>query len=460
MTNIDANIAALEGGSLLTEREIEVFDLVRLICDEFSPKVVARVAGGWVRDKLIGRFSDDIDIAVENTSGLAFARRLTAHSMQDSSKLVVIRPNPDQSKHLETGRVCLYPDFWIDLCGLRSDSYSDDSRIPEVRYGTPSEDAHRRDFTINALFYNLTTRKVEDFTGGIADLRQRLLRTPLEPSVSFLDDPLRILRAFRFSSTLGFRLHPALIPAAQSVVNDFRRKITRERINVELIKSLEGQSPLDVIDNIALSGLFLPIFDPDESLDLTEHEPLSRVRILLERKLEDRVMILVLGAIYAPLSGQQMRDPERKNRNFPALEIVIARKLRFPVRSAEEVIQILLGAREVAKIETPITRLNLGKWIRKVGPLWSYVHYLIFDEVLFRFCVDDVYPLVKVYNLGSAWEMKPLLNGLELAELHKIKPGRALTVLGEQMIEWQLENPLGTAEDYSAYVNATHFLSK
>lgn len=102
----------------------------------------------------------------------------------------VILANPDQSKHLETATLRLNA-LPIDLVHLRSESYTEESRIPTIQVGTPEEDASRRDFTINSLFYNINLQKVEDFTGkGIDDLKKGIIRTPLDPQVTFMDGVL------------------------------------------------------------------------------------------------------------------------------------------------------------------------------------------------------------------------------------------------------------------------------
>lgn len=103
------------------------------------------------------------------------------------SGMGVIQANPDQSKHLETAtlRLCGLP---IDLVHLRSETYTKESRIPTIEVGTPEEDARRRDFTVNSLFYNINLQKVEDFTSmGLDDLKSGVIRTPLDAQVTFLD---------------------------------------------------------------------------------------------------------------------------------------------------------------------------------------------------------------------------------------------------------------------------------
>ncbi|KAF5184715.1 Cca trna nucleotidyltransferase protein [Thalictrum thalictroides] len=117
---------------------------------------------------------------------------------EEKQGIGVIQCNPDQSKHLETARMRLY-DIWIDFVNLRSEDYSENSRIPTMKFGTAKDDAYRRDLTINSLFYNINTNSVEDFTRrGLADLMSGKIVTPLAPKETFLDDPLRVLRAIRF----------------------------------------------------------------------------------------------------------------------------------------------------------------------------------------------------------------------------------------------------------------------
>lgn len=183
----------------LTDNESEIFDLFLEAAREDLPvgaaPLVVRVVGGWVRDKLLGLESNDIDIALETCSGQEFARRVNrvlSRRGGETHRVGVIAANPEQSKHLETATV-LVNDVWIDCVNLRTESYADSSRIPEIRCGTPQEDAIRRDFTINALFFNINTNQIEDFSGsGLADIQRRVIRTPLPPMITFNDDPLRV----------------------------------------------------------------------------------------------------------------------------------------------------------------------------------------------------------------------------------------------------------------------------
>lgn len=216
--------------------------------------LVLRWAGGWVRDKLLGIDSHDIDTAINNMTGEAFALRMAemsrlpdvqqAHSLSpdDVGRLYTVAKNPEKSKHLETASVKLCG-LDVDFVNLRKETYTDASRNPQVEFGTAEEDALRRDATVNALFYNLMTERIEDFTGGIRDMQAKLIRTPMEPFQTFTDDPLRVLRLIRFASRLEFSIDPGVeaMMGDARVLEALKLKISRERVGIEIEKMLKGK---------------------------------------------------------------------------------------------------------------------------------------------------------------------------------------------------------------------------
>jgi tRNA nucleotidyltransferase (CCA-adding enzyme) len=221
-----------------------------------SPRepVILRWAGGWVRDKLLGIVSHDIDVAINCMTGEDFGNALGQFCTQpsviekysittaDLGSLHTIRANPEKSKNLATAtRRVLGMD--LDFVNLRKETYSDNSRNPQVEFGTAAEDALRRDATVNALFYNIHTGEVEDLVGGLSDLKAKLIRTPLEPLQTFTDDPLRVLRLVRFASRLGFSIDPETekFMADDRVLKSLRVKISRERVGIEVEKMLKGE---------------------------------------------------------------------------------------------------------------------------------------------------------------------------------------------------------------------------
>lgn len=222
--------------------------------------LVLRFAGGWVRDKLLGVDSHDIDVAINCMTGERFGEGLKEYldipgnlekykgyhsgnpSIIDFIKIHKIEKNPEKSKHLETATTRIFG-LDIDLVNLRKETYTDDSRNPQIEMGTPAEDALRRDATVNALFYNIHTDMIEDFTGkGLQDMENKIIRTPMAPFQTFKDDPLRVLRLIRFASRLGYIIDRDTEEAMkiEDIKAALKAKITQERIGVEMEKTLRG----------------------------------------------------------------------------------------------------------------------------------------------------------------------------------------------------------------------------
>ena len=224
-----------------------------------------RIAGGWVRDKIVNKSSHDVDIALDSLSGHHFAiiiQQYLIHqqSLSDQSlsqnekakdkkpKIAVIAANPSQSKHLETATMKIH-NIDCDFVHLRGgETYSENSRIPTLKEDatTPLDDALRRDFTVNSLFYNLRKKHVEDWTGrGLTDLTsEKILVTPLDARITFHDDPLRVLRAIRFAVRYDLTLSNEIKMAAMSanVHESLHVKVSRERIGKELEGMLTGKN--------------------------------------------------------------------------------------------------------------------------------------------------------------------------------------------------------------------------
>jgi tRNA nucleotidyltransferase (CCA-adding enzyme) len=243
----------------LTQRESQLrgllLDVARFIDEskEIKERLELRFAGGWVRDKLLGIPSHDIDTTINAMTGSSFTlkmksfledpKNMAKHGLEvkDVGNLHKIAANPEKSKHLETVTTKILG-FDVDFVNLRKETYNEHSRNPQMEFGTALEDAERRDATVNALFYNLHTDKVEDYTEGLNDMRSKIMRTPLDPYQTFKDDPLRILRLIRFASRLGFSIHAEseACMGDPAILDALRLKISRERIGTEVEKMLKG----------------------------------------------------------------------------------------------------------------------------------------------------------------------------------------------------------------------------
>ncbi len=209
------------------------------------------VVGGFVRDLILDRELDDVDILVLG-DGLEFAQKL-------SQKLGIKKV--DYFKTFGTAHF-FYKEIDIEFVGARKESYSSESRNPEVEVGTFADDINRRDFTINTLAISLNKNnfgELIDTFGGVKDIEAKIIKTPLDPVETFNDDPLRILRAFRFASQLNFELDETLVKAATKLANRLEI-ISQERITEEFFKILKSPKPSVGLKLLFNSGVMKVIF--------------------------------------------------------------------------------------------------------------------------------------------------------------------------------------------------------
>lgn len=212
----------------------------------------AFVVGGYVRDIFLKRESKDIDIVVLG-SGIELARA-TARRLGDNVQV-------NYFKNFGTAMI-RYEDMEVEFVGARKESYRRDSRKPIVETGSLEDDQKRRDFTINAMAIHLTASnfgELLDPFNGVQDLHDHLIRTPLDPDLTFSDDPLRMMRAVRFASQLNFTIHPKALRAIRH--NRERIKIVSiERIAEELNKIILSPRPSVGFDLLFKTGILELIF--------------------------------------------------------------------------------------------------------------------------------------------------------------------------------------------------------
>ncbi len=209
------------------------------------------IVGGFVRDMILQRERKEIDFLVIG-DGTAFAEKLAA-------KLGIIKISV--FKNFGTAHFRC-DDFDLEFVGARKESYSSTSRNPIVIPGTFEEDIRRRDFTINTLAVSLnsgTYGEVIDLFNGAEDIKRRIIRTPVDPNLTFNDDPLRILRAFRFASQLDFSISNDIASAASELKNRLKI-VSQERITDELIKILASKRPSIGIKLMFTTGVLEVIF--------------------------------------------------------------------------------------------------------------------------------------------------------------------------------------------------------
>lgn len=216
-------------------------------------QVPCYLIGGFVRDKIIGRKTKDADIVCLG-DGIALAHETAA--------LFKPKPRVNFFKNFGTAQFRLPDGFDVEFVGARKESYRSDSRKPEVSVGTLEDDQNRRDFTINALAISLNADsfgKLVDPFNGLQDIENKIIRTPLDPDITFSDDPLRMMRCIRFATQLGYSILPETFDAIHR--NRQRlRIISHERITDELNKIIMAPKPSVGFDLLFRSGLLHEFF--------------------------------------------------------------------------------------------------------------------------------------------------------------------------------------------------------
>lgn len=228
-----------------------IFKVISELADKINQETY--VIGGFVRDLILNRPSPDIDV-VTIGSGIQLAEMVARK----------LGPNIQVSVFKNFGTAMLkYQSLEVEFVGARKESYHEDSRKPIVEDGTLEEDQNRRDFTINALAICLNSDRFGELIdpfGGIQDIENKILRTPLEPGITFSDDPLRMMRAIRFASQLGFTIEEKTLEA----ISQNKKRIhiiSKERIGEELNKIILSSKPsvgFKLLDKTGLLELIFP----------------------------------------------------------------------------------------------------------------------------------------------------------------------------------------------------------
>ena len=233
-----------------TEKELFILKKIAHAAEELG--VETYLIGGFVRDKIIGRKTKDADIVCVG-DGIGLAKAVAKR----------FKPEPKFSyfKNFGTAHIKV-DDFDLEFVGARKESYHYHSRKPDVSSGTLKDDQDRRDFTINALAISLNEKdhgKLIDPFDGINDIKKGIIRTPLDPLQTFSDDPLRMMRAIRFASQLGFTIEQKTLQAIKDEA-DRISIVSQERITDELVKIIDSPIPSIGFDLLYQSGLLHIIF--------------------------------------------------------------------------------------------------------------------------------------------------------------------------------------------------------
>ena len=365
------------------------FRLVSEAADELG--VEAYVVGGYVRDIFLSRPSKDIDIVTVG-SGIELASKVKEKVGRGAALSVF--------KNFGTALIKT-KDFEVEFVGARKESYTRDSRKPIVEDGTLEDDQNRRDFTINALAICLNKDRFGELIdpfGGLYDMEDHIIRTPLDPDITFSDDPLRMMRAIRFATQLGFDIEPETFDAIER--NKERiHIISAERIIDELNKIILSPKPsigFELLDKCALLPIIFPELDALKGAETKEgighKDNFSHTLMVLDRlsKTSDNLW-LRWSAILHDIAKPATKRWDQKNgwtfhsHNFVGEKMVpvIFKRMKLPMNEKMKFVQkmVLLHMRPIALADNEVTD--------------SAVRRLLFDagddvDELMKLCEADI----------------------------------------------------------------------
>ncbi len=432
------------------------------------------VVGGFVRDQLLGKKVKDIDVVVLG-SGVEFAAKMA--KKWNASNLVVYERFGTAMIQLDA--------YKIEFVGARKESYNKESRKPDVDRGSLADDLSRRDFTINAIAASLNSESfgsLHDPFDGQADLKRKLLKTPLDPEKTFDDDPLRILRAVRFSSQLSFEIDPSARNAGMKM-KDRLKIVSQERITDEFLKIMSSPKPSVGLQAAYDMGLLAVVFPELESLAGVDqrqefhHKDVFKHTLMVLDNLSERtesIWLRMAGLLHDIAKPKTKAFVEGIGWTFHGHEEMGARmvkpmfrRMRLPMEHVPYIEKLVrLHLRPMALVDSVVTD--------------SAVRRLMFDagteiDDLMNLCKADItsknprlveqvrknYELViekmkEVEEKDRIRNWQPPLRGEEIMQMCDLPPGKLVGILKDRITDAILDgiipNEHDAARDYLVLV--------
>ena len=423
------------------------------------------LVGGSVRDAILGRLGNDLDFTTDAHPDLTkriLSKRLE-HLWDTGARFGTISGRSDG--------------FLIEITTYRSESYQQDSRKPSVEFGETIEvDLSRRDFTINAMALELTTKSPEfiDPYQGVVDLAKKLIRTPLTPEISFSDDPLRMLRAIRFASQLDFAIDDEVRRAIVAMRGRLEI-ISAERVREEFTKIILSGRPRLGITLLVESGLaeiFIPEV-PKLQLEVDEHHHHKDVyqhsltvleqAIALEDRLKGPNLVIRLAALLHDIGKPKTkRLIDGGGVSFHHHEVVGAKMTRERLKSLRFDAELIKQVSQLVFLHLRFHGYGNGEWtdsavrryVRDAGDLLEHLHVLTRADCTTRnrakaealaksydSLEDRITKLAQEEELSK---IRPDLDGQEIMKVLGIKPGPLVGKAYEHLLELRIEEgPLG-----------------
>lgn len=432
------------------------------------------IIGGYVRDLLMKRATpSDIDFVTEG-SGIELAQNI-AKTLSPTLKVSIFKTYGTA--------MFRYHDLELEFVGARKESYSEESRNPEVESGTLREDQLRRDFTINAMAISLNKENfgmlVDPFEGK-QDLENKILRTPLEPHQTYSDDPLRMMRAIRFATTLNFRVDEPSLAAIRQEAGRIKI-VSMERIMVEFNKIMLSQKPssgLKLMEQTGLLKLIIPELTALKGIEEVEGQT-HKDNFYHTLEVVDNISLHTenLWLRWAALLHDIGKAPTKKfaegtgwtfhGHEFLGSKMVknLFQRLKLPLGQDMKYVQkmVKLSSRPIALVTDDASDSALRRLLYDAGEDL---------EDLFTLCKADIttknakkqqhfkknfdYVAAKIKEVEAKDHIRnfqPPISGEELMELFGLKPGREIGVLKESVKEAILEGKISNSKE-----EALHFV--
>lgn len=437
--------------------EAELLGLLKRASADLS--VRAWVVGGYVRDKILGRPHANPDVVVDGGDALRLAERF--------AELAGAEP-PITFERYGTAQVNL-PGHLVEFVTARAESYSSDSRKPDVRPATLEEDLRRRDFTVNTLLMDLDG-EVHDLLGGRQDLDAHILRTPTDPLRTFADDPLRMLRAVRFASQLGFELAPELLPAMREMKSRLAPPVvSAERTAAELRRMLASDRPrlaLEVLEAGGLLEIILPEVAACKGVaqgGYHTHDVYGHTLLVVERVHGD--LLLRLAALFHDVGKPSTATPDGAFTGHEDVGAEMARsaleRLRFSQKEIETVVKLVrLHLRPVYYLsewtDGAVTRLA-----RDAGAQLDSLMALARADLAASAYpepekLDELQARIDAVLRERPSRLSPLVTGEDVMRARGIRPGPEVGRIKQRLQELVIDGELPPARDAVLDYLASH----
>ena len=417
------------------------------------------LVGGTVRDAFLGRDSVDRDFA-------------TDASPEETLELVKPEAEAVWLQGFSFGTVgAQIGGIRMEITTFRTERYEADSRHPEVSFTTEIDtDLSRRDFTINAMAVRLPEKEAIDPFGGLEDLKSKVLRTPIDPDASFADDPLRMLRAFRFASQLGFAIAPEVL-ASIARSKDKLGTISAERIRDELSRLVMGNAPetaLKLADQTGITDLFLP----ELSALKLEQDPVHKHKDVFHHTLAvleraEPILEVRLAALLHDVGKPKTRriDPEG-GVSFHHHEMVGADMAAARLKALRYPNDVVHAVENIIRLHHRFHTYRLGwsdsavrRYVRDAGPLLDKLNLLVRADCTTRNAIkakrlaarmDELEGrITELAQQEEIHKMRPDLDGAQIVAYLGVPPSRVIGDARQFLLDARVEDgPLGEAEAY------------